>query len=196
MLFKVKGKFASHDENWRKLCKCTLCNLARCEASFSWKKKLERNLKKRQTCVKTCAKGFSEVRRGIKHYCRKSSKYQQVSSILKHILPKKKQHLVSEMLFEEARNNGSGSGSTLALSQQHGKPVLIDMRPKSRNNEISVDGMLQLRTRLRLSFNATSEIASFFRITLTDRKIIEKDLIHLMRSKSHLFDDYFDVAEA
>ena len=54
----------------------------------------------------------------------------------------KKQHLVSEMLFEEACNNGSGSGSTLVLSQQHGKPVLIDMRPKSRNNEISVDAML------------------------------------------------------
>lgn len=56
----------------------------------------------------------------------------------------------------------------ISLSQHRGKPLVIDLSPRTSLKKISADDLMALQTRLGLSFNAISEVATFIRIAERD----------------------------
>lgn len=185
------------------VCKCTLCDLVRSDSGAIQKKGPNSPPKKDETIIKQCTKCLSQVGRGIRHRCTQSQKYKNVRNTIQNHLPdKSKEHLACEVIKESVskkQNNdeSQNSNSTISLSQYHGRPLVIDVQPKSQyHGLISADDMLKLQTRFGLSFNTIFGIATFIRITLKDRKCIETDLKCKLRAMSHRLDQYFDVGKA
>lgn len=185
-------------------CKCTLCDLARTDVGYSRKKNRKPPEKNIKTFIKQCARCLTEIHKGVRHQCTASAKYNNVkSTVQKHLLLKSKEHLACEVIKESlssqrvGKNSSHSSESTVSLSQNHGRPLTIDLNPKkSSNNIISAEDLMKLQSRFGLSFNTIFGIATFIRVSLQDRKCIEKDVPRKLRIMSHRIDDYFDVAEA
>ena len=181
-------------------CKCTLCEYARSDIGFSTKRKRALQKRKQPIVIKKCAKCLSELRKGIKHQCTSAEKYKNVNSTIQDLHEKTKEHIACELIKEHSvkktDQQNHNSDTTISLSQKHGKPLIIDLDPKTNRNKISAEDLQKLQTRFGLSTNTICGIANCIRIALKDRQSVEKDLKRKLSIMNHRLDEHFAIAEA
>ena len=84
---------------------------------------------------KRCSKCFCKIGKGISHKFPCTSKVQHIANLIQNIKIEEKEadHITSSLLKRKihlADNNGSSNRQIISLSQTHGKPLKVLLKPQ------------------------------------------------------------------
>ncbi|KAJ8666312.1 hypothetical protein QAD02_007974 [Eretmocerus hayati] len=180
-----------------KLCECTSCLLAR-KKGFEKKTALYES----SVVMKVCTKCRSEVAKGKEHRCNTSTKRKNLTNVAKTLMsPKSKKHFVCDVVREKLAENQSDEkigGSTIALSQMHGKKLKL-IKPtrgpsaRSTAKSLSAEQMSRIQTSHNLSSKTMQGILSSLRIATGNRKLFESNLREKLSSLNHRLEFHFET---
>lgn len=138
--------------------------------------------------------------KGISHRCCSRSSF--ISNVQNNVKSSKEaQHLISNLLKDELKNEQQGNGDKLSknlklsLSQQRGKSLKIICNPqKTSQIQITANDLRDLQRDTNISNVQLRTFSKFVRDKTKSRSIIEPYAYEKNISMSHRLDEYFEVS--
>ena len=161
---------------------------------------LENTSKSKST--KLCNSCYAVIGKGKSHKCGSQTLVQNLSNLMLEIPEKPQTQVVSKVLKIKVKENFKGneeSSPVLKLSQMHGRPLPITIgitnTSLSKNESLSTDNLLAMKTDMNLSDRDTLKLAASIRAGTKNRKAVEPGLKKKLTTKAHSIDEYFSYKE-
>ncbi len=136
---------------------------------------------------------LSEVAKGKKHDCTKSTKIVNIKEIIS-TNDNTEENIAAYILKKKCNEE---ENTALKLSQSgSGKKLRVQISPKEKENvQITIDDMHKIKTDFNISAIKTKRLARHLRVSSRNRKCLEPYLRERLNEVSHTFDSVFSVRD-